>query len=58
MGNKSGPKNPDHTLKNFFADADLGSGMEKIRIRDKHPGSATLFDNIYSFLGGDERKSY
>ncbi len=27
-------------LKNF--DADPGSGMEKIRIRDKHPGSATL----------------
>jgi hypothetical protein len=27
-----------------FFDADLGSGMEKIRIRDpeKHPGSATL----------------
>jgi hypothetical protein len=25
-----------------FLDADPGSGMEKIRIRDKHPGSATL----------------
>jgi hypothetical protein len=37
-------------LKFFDADSDLGSrnlfdpgsGMEKIRIRDKHPGSATL----------------
>jgi hypothetical protein len=26
----------------IFFDADPGSGMEKIRIRDKHPGSATL----------------
>jgi hypothetical protein len=25
-----------------FCDADPGSGMEKSRIRDKHPGSATL----------------
>ncbi len=25
-----------------FFDADPGYGMEKIRIRDKHPGSATL----------------
>ncbi len=25
-----------------FFDSDPGSGMEKIRIRDKHPGSATL----------------
>ncbi len=25
-----------------FFDADPGSGMEKIRIRDKHPRSATL----------------
>ncbi len=25
-----------------FFDVDPGSGMEKIRIRDKHPGSATL----------------
>jgi hypothetical protein len=38
------------TLKLFDADADpwirnlydAGSGMENIRIRDKHPGSATL----------------
>ncbi len=29
------------TLK--FFDADSGSGMETVRIRDKHPGSATLF---------------
>jgi hypothetical protein len=30
-----------------FFDADPGSGMEKIRIRirDKHPGSATLMDS-------------
>jgi hypothetical protein len=25
-----------------FFDVDPGAGMEKIRIRDKHPGSATL----------------
>jgi hypothetical protein len=25
-----------------FFDADPGSGMETVRIRDKHPGSATL----------------
>jgi hypothetical protein len=30
------------TLK--FFDADPGSGMEKIRIRDKHHGSASLAD--------------
>jgi hypothetical protein len=45
--------NQDHiseSLKNIFwvkilkfFDADSGSGMEKIRIRDKLPGSATLF---------------
>jgi hypothetical protein len=37
-------------LKFFYADPgsgifltlDTGSGMEKIRVRDKHPGSATL----------------
>jgi hypothetical protein len=43
--------NPDHIseslkinfwVKKFF-DADPGSGMEKILIRDKHPGSATLY---------------
>ncbi len=44
--------NPDHIsekLRKFFwvkillfFDADPGSGMEKIRIRDKHPGAATL----------------
>ncbi len=44
--------NPDHiseslvnifwvTILKFF-DADPVSGMEKIRTRDKHPGSATL----------------
>jgi hypothetical protein len=33
-------------IRKFF-DADLGSGMEKIRIRDKHPGSATLIADPY-----------
>jgi hypothetical protein len=56
MGEKSGSgfgmKNPDHISESLetifrdkilkFFDADPGSGMEKIRIRDKHPGSATL----------------
>jgi hypothetical protein len=28
--------------------SDPGSGMEKSRIRDKHPGSATLLDLIGS----------
>ncbi len=27
----------------IFSTLDPGYGMEKIRIRDKHPGSATLF---------------
>jgi hypothetical protein len=45
----SGMNNPDHISEsletNFwvkilkFFDADPGSGMEKIQIRDKHPGS-------------------
>ena len=51
--------NPDHisdsletifgvrTLK--FFDADPGFGMEKIRIRDKHPGSATLLASAQLF---------
>jgi hypothetical protein len=51
-GSGSGMNNPDHisesletiflvkTLK--FFDADPGSGLEKIRIRDKHTGSVTL----------------
>jgi hypothetical protein len=48
----SGMNNPDHiseSLKTFFwvkilkfFDADPGSGMDRIQIRDKHPGSATL----------------
>jgi hypothetical protein len=29
---------------------DLGSGMENIRIRDKHPGSATLVTVYFYFL--------
>ncbi len=50
LGSGSGMNNPDHISQsletNFlvrilqFFDADPGSGMEKIR--DKHPGSATL----------------
>jgi hypothetical protein len=28
-----------------FFDADPGSGMEKIQIRDRHPGSATLISS-------------
>jgi hypothetical protein len=44
-----GITNPDHISENlgttfwvkYFFDADPRSGMEKIRIRDKHPGSAT-----------------
>jgi hypothetical protein len=54
MGKKSGSgmNNPDHISESLetifwvkilkFFDADPGSGMEKNRIRDKHPGSATL----------------
>jgi hypothetical protein len=44
--------NPDHISESLeaifgvkilkFFDADPGSGMEKIRIWDKHPGSAAL----------------
>ncbi len=30
----------------IFFTLDPGSGMEKIRIRDKHPGSATLVDRL------------
>jgi len=36
-----------HKIFNFFG-ADPGSGMEKSRIRDKHPGSATLDKNFGS----------
>jgi hypothetical protein len=74
MGKKSGSgmNNPDHisesletifwlTIFKFF-DADLGSGMEKIRIqdpksemekiriRDKHPGSANTVHFLNPFL--------
>ncbi len=34
----------------FFA-ADPGPGMEKIWIRDKHPGSATLYESNYGSPG-------
>jgi hypothetical protein len=54
MDKKSGSEmnNPDHISESLetifwvkilkFFDADPGTGMEKIRIRDKNPGSATL----------------
>jgi hypothetical protein len=54
MGKKSGSgmNNPDHISESLetifwvkiliFFYAYPGFGMEKIRIRDKHPGSATL----------------
>jgi hypothetical protein len=42
----SGINNPDHISESLetlqFFDVDPGSGMEKILIRDKHAGSATL----------------
>jgi hypothetical protein len=50
-GSGSGMNNPDHISESLetifglkilkFFDSDPGSGMEKFRIRDKHPGSAT-----------------
>ena len=55
MGKKSvsGMNNPNHISESLeklfcvkilkFYDADPGYEMKKIRIRDKHPGSATLF---------------
>ncbi len=33
-------------LNSLMRNAVPGSGMEKIRIRDEHPGSATLFVSI------------
>jgi hypothetical protein len=51
-GSGSGMNNLDHiseSLKTIFLikiikffNTDPGSGIEKIRIRDKHPGSVTL----------------
>jgi hypothetical protein len=48
--------NPDHIFESLetifwvkilkFFDADSGTGMEKIRIRDKNPGSATLQNKL------------
>jgi hypothetical protein len=37
----------DPGSKNLF---DTGSGMENIRIRDKHPGSATLHRSVAKFV--------
>jgi hypothetical protein len=62
MGKKSGMNNTDdisESVKNFWVkmlklfDEDagwkqFGSGMEKIRIRDKHPGSATLIFFLFT----------
>jgi hypothetical protein len=55
-GSGSGMNNPDiisESLETIFLvkilkffDVDPESGMEKIRIRDRHPGSATLPENI------------
>jgi hypothetical protein len=52
LGSESGMNNPDHICESIetifwvkilkLFDADPRSGMEKIRIRGKHPGSATL----------------
>jgi hypothetical protein len=45
-------------FKFFYADAgtlEPGSGMEKIRIRDKHPGSATLNSHLDSNLGNKQK---
>jgi hypothetical protein len=56
----SGMNNPDHSFLSLetifllflgvkilkFFDEDPGSGMEKSQIRDKHPGSATLFIGV------------
>jgi hypothetical protein len=36
----------------IFLSLDVESGMEKIRIRDKHPGSATLYKNSIFFYTG------
>jgi hypothetical protein len=51
-GSGSGMNNPDHISESLetiflgqilqFFDADPGSRMEKFRLRDEHPGSATL----------------
>jgi hypothetical protein len=38
-------------LKFFDAAPDPGSRIEKIRIRDTHPGSATLVFNVFSYPG-------
>ncbi len=62
----SGMNNPDHIsesletifwIKLLLKNSLCGSGMEKTRIRDKHPGSATLNNNseifcTYAACGG------
>jgi hypothetical protein len=41
-GTGSGTNKPDQVKILKFSEANPGSEMDKIRIRDKHPGSATL----------------
>jgi hypothetical protein len=69
-GSGSGMNNPDHIsesldtifwvkiLKFFSADQGwkkFGSGMEEIRIRDKHPGSATLVETMHTIAKNHEQ---
>jgi hypothetical protein len=47
MGIKSGSGSGIFWVKKLkFFDANRGSGMEKIRIWDKHPASATLISRV------------
>jgi hypothetical protein len=72
-GYGSGMNNPDHIYESLetifgvkvqkFFDADpgwkkFGSGMEKIRIRDKHPGSAILLLSLTMSMMNFLRVSY
>jgi hypothetical protein len=62
IGKKSGSgmNNRDHLSEGLetsfwvkilkFFDADPRSGMEKIRIRDKHPGAATLLASTGTYI--------
>jgi hypothetical protein len=44
-------KNSDPGIRDG-KNSDPGFGMEKIRIRDKHPGSATLVTTLITFVSG------
>jgi hypothetical protein len=58
-GSGSGMNKPDHNSESlktifwvnilYFFDVDQGFGMEKRRIRDKHPGFATLLNIIQPY---------